>query len=168
MPLCGKVISELCPAAPDRKAKYFKEIFVSDCFQIPTQKPNAEQIITVSRTFTLEDVETIKVELPPHDPCCPCLQIVGNKIFITGNVYLGLQYTALVPEQNVHFARFQLPFETFIVQDCGNLIPLDDPIFTNGYVVHICVERMKKELINERTVCVDLLLLVWIEELPQP
>jgi len=89
----------------------------------------------------------------------------GNKIFVTGNVYLGVQYSADRPAQTVHYARFQLPFEAIIVGDCGDLIPPTDTIFgPNSYVVHVCVEKMEVVQIDKRTFSCRLLLLIWVEE----
>lgn len=115
-------IVELCPRYPDRTAKYFTEIFVSDTFTIPPQKPDKEQIIKVSRSITLEDVQTVAVDLPSGEG------VDGNKIFVAGNIYLGVQYVADRPQQTVHFVRFQMPFQAIILADCGRLIPVDDTI----------------------------------------
>ncbi len=154
-------VVELCPA-PDREAKYFTQIFVSDTFTIPEQKPDKEQIINVSRTITLEDVQTVEVDLP--DP-----GVDGNKIFATGNVYLGMQYTADRPTQTVHFAQFQLPYQAIIVGDCGGLIDPGDTIFgPNSYVVHVCVEQIEYQQIDKRKIFFKLLLLVWVEEVVAP
>lgn len=151
-------VVELCPAAPDRVAKYFKEIFVSEIFTIPSQKPSKEQIVNVDRKIELLDVQTVEVDLP--DP-----GVDGNKIFVAGNIYLGVQYSALREDQKVHFVRFQLPFQAIILDDCGNLIDPTDSIFTNGYVVHVCVEKMIPRQIDERTISFELLLLIWVEEI---
>lgn len=162
MALDTSSIVELCPKAPDRTAKYFTEIFVSDIVRIPEQKPDKEQIVNLSRTITLEDVQTIQVDLP--DP-----GVDGNKVFVAGNIYIGVQYVALRPEQTVHFARFQLPFQGIILADCGALIPPTDTIFgPNSYVVHVCVEKMVEKQIDERTILFEVLLLLWVEEVPAP
>lgn len=155
-------VVELCPSAPDREAKYFKEIFVSETFKIPEQKPPKEQIVNVDRKVTLEDVQTVTVTLPEsQDPD-------GFKIFAAGNIYLGVQYSALREDQKVHFVRFQLPFQCIILDDCGDLIPIADTIYPDNYVVHVCVEKMLYKQIDERTIVFELLLLIWAEEIPQP
>lgn len=149
-------VVELCPSSPDKPAKYFTQVFVSDKVKIPEQKPPKEQIVNIQRIITLEDVETIEVEVSGQ---------VGKKVFVAGNVYLGVQYSAKRPEQTVHYVRFQLPFQAIILTDCGKLIDPADPIFDNGYVVHVCVEKLHKKQIDERTILFEILLLVWLEEL---
>lgn len=156
-------VVELCPAYPDRPAKYFKEVFVSCCCEIPTKKPDAEIIVNVDRKIELVDVQTVTVTLPG----APVITQPnpGNKVFVAGNIYLGVQYSALSEDQKVHFFRCQIPFEDIILDDCGLLIDPADTIFTNGYVVHVCVEKMLQELRDERTVCFELLLLLWVQEI---
>lgn len=156
-------VVELCPAYPDKVAKYFKEFFVSGTFNIPPQKPPKEQIVNVDRKIELVDVQTVPVNLPgapvPEQPN------PGNKIFVAGNIYLGVQYSARREDQKVHFVRFQLPFETIILDDCELLISPRDPIFPHNYVVHVCVEKVLEKQIDERTINFELLLLVWVQEI---
>lgn len=161
MPFVQSSVVELCPAFPDRVAKYFKEVFVSDTVTIPPQKPPKEQIVHIDRKIELIDVQTVTVTLP--GPPIPLQPNPGNKIFVAGNVYLGVQYSALSDDQKVHFVRFQVPFQTYILGDCGLLIDPGDPIFTNGYVVHVCVEKMLEHQIDDRNITFELLLLIWVE-----
>lgn len=163
MTLMPASVVELCPAYPDRVAKYFREIFVSDVAEIPVQKPSAEQIVNVDVKAELVDVQTVTVTLP-DDPI-PYQPNPGNKIFVAGNIYLGIQYSALNPDQKVHFFRAQLPFQTILLNDCGLLIDPNDPIFTNGYVVHVCIEKLVKKEIDDRKMYFELLLLIWVEEI---
>lgn len=158
-------VVELCPAFPDKVAKYFKEIFVSGCFTIPPQKPSQESIVNVDRKVELVDVQTVTVEFPAGTVLIPSQDNPGNKIFVAGNIYLGVQYSALAEDQKVHFVRFQLPFETIILDDCGLLIDPADPIFPNNYVAHVCVEKVLETQVDERNICFELLLLVWVSQI---
>ena len=160
-PVQNPNVVQLCPASPDRVARFFKEITVSDTVKIPEQKPDKEQVANISTEITLEDVQTIEVDLPDSEG------IDGNKIFVAGNVYLNVQYVSTKEEQTVHFVRFQLPFQTEILTDCGELIPVDDPIFgPDDYVVHVCIEKLEEEQLDERTINFELVLLVWVERIP--
>lgn len=150
-------IVQLCPAAPDRIAKYFNEIFVSETVTIPNLKPNMSDIIDVIPEITIEICETIDVTLPNG--------VTGKKIFVVGNVYLKIHYVSTNPNQSVHFVRYQLPFQTFIVDPCGGLIPATDTIFPDNYVVHVCIEKLTKKVLDERTAYLELLMLVWVEEI---
>ncbi|ADL13017.1 SPOCS domain-containing protein [Acetohalobium arabaticum] len=151
-------VVQLCPAFPDREALYFKEIFVSDTFKIPEEKPDKEQIVNVNTSVDLVDVQTIEVELPDGE--------TGEKVFTAGNIYLDVQYSSTRETQTVHFVRYQLPFQTYIVTDCGDLITEGE--LPDDYVVHVCIEKMLEEQIDERTINFELLLLVWVEDATPP
>lgn len=150
-------IVELCPAAPDRVAKYFDEVFVSKVVTIPSQKPNMSDIIDLIPEITIEICETIDVKLPNGT--------TGKKIFVVGNVYLKVHYVSTNENQSVHFVRYPIPFQTFIVQPCGGLISDSDTIFPNNYVVHVCIEKVTKKVMDARTAFLELLMLVWVEEI---
>lgn len=150
-------IVQLCPSAPDRVAKYFNEIFLSDTLTIPTQKPNMSDIISVNPEITIQICETINVTLPDGT--------TGKKIFVVGNIFLKIQYVSTNANQSVHFVSYNIPFQTFIIDPCEDLIPTTDTIFPDNYVVHVCVEKLTKKVLDERTAFVDLLLLVWVEEI---
>ena len=123
-------VVELCPAQ-DRRAKYFTELFVSGTFTIPPQKPDKDQVVNLQHSIDLYDVQTIDVVLPGETTPA------GKKIFVGGNIYLDVQYVSTRVTQTVHFVRFQLPFQTLIHTDCVDLIPNDDTIFPDNYVVHV-------------------------------
>ncbi|PKM90810.1 MAG: hypothetical protein CVU87_01180 [Firmicutes bacterium HGW-Firmicutes-12] len=163
MAIMQSSVVELCPAYPDKVAKYSTEIFVSETFKIPAQKPPKEQIVNVDRKIELVDVQTVQVTLPGTP--VPLQPNPGNKVFVAGNIYLGVQYSALREDQKVHFVRFQLPYQTIILNDCELLIDPADTMFTNGYVVHVCVEKEIITQIDERTISAELLLLIWVDEI---
>ena len=150
-------VVELCPSAPDRVAKYFTELFVSGTFKIPPQKPDKEEVVNIQHNIDLVDVQTINVTLPDGT--------TGRKVFVGGNIYLDVQYVSTRATQTVHFVRFQLPFQTILLDDCGNVIPNDDTIFPDNYVVHVCLEKLNEKQLDERTLFFEALLLVWLEEI---
>ena len=150
-------IVQLCPSAPDRVAKYFNEIFVSDTVIIPVQKPNISDIISVNPEITIEICETINVTLPNGT--------TGKKIFVVGNIFLKVQYVSTNANQSVHFVSYKIPFQTFILDPCEDLIPATDTIFPDNYVVHVCIEKLTKKVLDVRTAYFELLMLVWIEEI---
>lgn len=157
--MANSTVVELCPSAPDRRAKYFTEIFVSGTFTIPPLKPDKDRVINIQHSIELVDVETIDVILPGQTTPA------GKKVFVGGNIYLDIQYVSTRVTQTVHFVRFQLPFQAILLDDCGNLLPNDDTIFPDDYVVHVCVEKINEHQLDERTIFFEALLLVWIEEI---
>lgn len=148
-------VVELCPG-PDKPALYFTEIFVSDTFKIPPQKPDKDRIANVRKTVTLEDVQTVTIDI--DDSGVPDYE----KVFVAGNIYLDVQYISTYENQSVHFVRFQLPFQTIILDDCGD--PLPYGTLPEDYVVHVCIEKINEEQIDERTILFEVLLLVWLED----
>jgi len=160
MAIMQNSVVELCPAFPDKVAKFFKEIFASGTFTIPAQKPPKEEIVNIDVQIELVDVETVPVFLSGNTSTTPD----GNKIFVAGNIYLGVQYSALRDDQKVHFVRFQLPFETILLSDCGELI--DSADLAKGYVVHVCLEKGPLHTqIDPRTINFELLLMIWAEQI---
>ncbi|WP_366924162.1 DUF3794 domain-containing protein [Metallumcola ferriviriculae] len=153
MPFENTGVVEICPA-PGRPAFAFTQIFVSETFEIPEQKPDAEQIILAEHNITLEDVQLVKFTDPAGNE--------WEKVFVAGNIYKLVQYSAAVPEQTVHFVKFQLPFQTILVDDCGNPFPLGT--IPTDYVVHVCVEKQIVTLLDERHILVEVLLMVWLED----
>lgn len=158
----GSSVVELCPAYPDRVARYFTEVLVGETCTVPPAKPDKEKVVNLRPTVELVDVETVTVTLPTTPAT------VGNKVFVGGRVWLDVQYISTRPDQSVHFFRCQLPFEAIILQDCGALIPTTDPIFgpRTSYVVHVCLEKLTETQIDPRTIRFEALLLVWVELVP--
>lgn len=147
-------VVELCPNATSA-AKYFTEIVVNGNLVIPEQKPPKQHIVKATRLVDLRCVDVVDVNQPPY---------VGRKIFVAGVITLGIQYVADTPDQKVHFVHFDVPFSAIIQGDCGALIPIDDTIFPDNFVVHVCVEKMRFTQVDSRTISKELVLMVWVEE----
>ena len=155
----GGGVAQLCPNA-DSVAKYFTEVIIDGNLVIPPQKPPKTHIVKTTTLITLKDVEVIEVTLPDGT--------TGKKILVAGIITLGIQYVADVPSQKVHFVHYEIPFEALVLDDCGDLLPSDDTIFTNGFVPHVCVEKLRLVQIDNRTINKTIVLQVWIEEIPAP
>lgn len=152
--LDGGVV-ELCPS-PLHVANYYKEIILNGNLVIPPQKPPKEHIVKVTQQIILKDVQVLTVTLPDDT-------VAGNKIIVAGIVSLSIQYVADVPDQKVHHVHYDLPFTGIIMGDCGELIPSDDVIFPDNFVVHICVEKVRLTQINSRMLSKEIVLMLWVE-----
>lgn len=88
----------------------FNEVAIDSKLIIPPQKPPMECILD-----TMVDVEITKSEVidtPLVYPEDTALQL--RKVIITGTVKIKVKYTALVPDQQVHLAHFNVDFCTII------------------------------------------------------
>lgn len=88
----------------------FTEVPIDSKLIIPPQKPDIECILD-----TIVDVEITKQEVidtPLLYPEDPTLSL--RKVIITGIVHIKIKYSALVPDQQVHLAHFDIPFCTLI------------------------------------------------------
>lgn len=88
----------------------FTEVPIDSKLIIPPQKPPMECILD-----TMVDIEITKSEVidtPLLYPEDPSLQL--RKVIITGIAKIKIKYSALVPEQQVHLAHFDVQFCTLI------------------------------------------------------
>lgn len=88
----------------------FTELPIDSKLIIPPQKPPMECILD-----TIVDVEIDKAEVidtPLLYPEDTTLQL--RKVIITGTVKIKVKYTALVEDQQVHLAHFNVDFCTII------------------------------------------------------
>ncbi|WP_418792494.1 DUF3794 domain-containing protein [Phosphitispora sp. TUW77] len=135
----------------------FTEIVINDNLIIPEPKPDVEKITNVTKNFTIDDVEVLDVDLG---------DVQGRKVIIAGTLNLGVEYSALVPSQEVHYAHFNIPYKAIIkLRPCPGayrgLLPPDFDISTVR--VNICVEHEQYHLINPREIQKVLVVLIWLE-----
>ncbi|PKM90811.1 MAG: hypothetical protein CVU87_01185 [Firmicutes bacterium HGW-Firmicutes-12] len=161
---CISIADHLCP--PDQSLlNYFTEICLCDHLVIPSQKPDLELITNVIKNFCATDVQVIDVDLGDRDPAT---ENIRQKIALTGTLKLGVEYSADMPEQQVHFAQYNIPFQGIIgYRPCDPLTNrglIDDPTFDiDDYNVHICLEHEQYHQLNSREIKTVLVVLIWLE-----
>lgn len=136
---------------------WFAEIAICDILTIPGPKPDIEAISAVTKNFTIEDVQVLDVNLG---------DVRGRKAYIAGTLTLGIEYSALVETQEVHFAHFNIPFKALIKQrPCpGAFRGLLDPTFNiNAVNIRFCIEHEQYHILDPRTIQAALVVLVWLE-----
>lgn len=105
------------------RSNFWTEIVVDENLILPEQKPDIEQInsVNISVQITRKKVIVTPISLPligGTDPSNIEGKIVtGRKLIVEGLLCQSVSYTALVPEQSVHTAHFQVPFSAYIVVD---------------------------------------------------
>lgn len=128
------------------------EISVPETLVIPRQKPDIEQVNTVT---VCAKVIRKKVILTPA-PDCPCMEnfegkkLTGKKLIVEGELLQTVNYTAAVCEQSVHSAHFIVPFSAFIV------VPEEKKEFE----VTVCVEDVFIKAITPREIFKNVTLLL--------
>lgn len=155
---CGNPGNQ-CP--PDgSRLNYFAEIVINDNLIIPPEKPPVEHISAVVKDFKIEDVEVLDVNLGGTPP------FLGRKVVIAGTLTLGVEYSAAVPAQHVHFAHYNIPFKALITfRPCTTanrgLLPAGFDIA--DYDIRICVEHEQYHIVNPREIRKCLVVLIWLE-----
>jgi hypothetical protein len=90
------------------------EIVIDGQLVIPPYKPPAECILDMVVDFTIIKAVVIKTPLVCPEDTTKNLQ----KILILGNATVIVKYVAAVPDQQVHGAHFDIPFNA-LIEWCG-------------------------------------------------
>lgn len=109
------------------KSDEWVEFYIPEIVDIPEQKPDIEDIVSVSscielisqrviKTPTVSDAVQNGVLVPGEKiPNSECTNLTGRKLIIEGLLKQKVVYTAAVPEQTLHSAHFEIPFSVFII-----------------------------------------------------
>ena len=109
------------------KSDEWVECYIPEIVDIPEQKPDIEDIVSVSscielisqrviKTPTVSDAVQNGVLVPGEKiPNSECTNLTGRKLIIEGLLKQKIVYTAAVPEQTLHSAHFEIPFSVFII-----------------------------------------------------
>lgn len=144
------ICDEYCPKSGD-VVSFHTQIQLNGVLEIPFYKPDAEDIFNGIHQIDCTKFTTVTVTKPP-----------GKKILVVGKVMVGIEYIAKVIDQKVHFSHWEIPFQALVKNDDGSLLDLNFNL--DDYVVHICVEHEQYDLIDERTISKELVLLVWLQK----
>lgn len=88
----------------------FNEVPIDSKLIIPPQKPPMECILDSIVNVEITKAEVIDTPLVyPEDP-----GVQLRKVIITGLVKIKIKYSALVPDQQVHMAHFDIQFCTLL------------------------------------------------------
>ena len=141
---------ERCPPSADIVA-YSLQIVLNGLLEIPLVKPPKERIFNTIHEISISRYISILVKKPP-----------GKKVLVVGDIMVGIEYIASVPDQKVHFAHWDVPFQALIKNADGSLLSPDFDI--SQYNVYVCVEHEDYSPLNERTIVFDIVLLVWLQQ----
>lgn len=145
----GVMGDERCPGSGD-VVSFHTQIQLNGLLEIPLNKPPKEEIFNATHEIDITKLTTVIVKKPP-----------GKKVLVVGKVRVGIEYIAKVPDQKVHFAHWEIPFQALLKNDDGSLLPLDFDL--SKYVAHICVEHEEYSQVDERTIAKEIVLLIWLQ-----
>ncbi|NLI11835.1 DUF3794 and LysM peptidoglycan-binding domain-containing protein [Pelotomaculum propionicicum] len=77
--------------------KETKQVIVSDRFDMPEEKPDAERILNTEARVVITDK-----------------RVIANKVIVEGEVRLQVLYVAMEPEQSVHDLHHTIKFSEFV------------------------------------------------------
>lgn len=106
-----------------RKYPYWKQMYLSEFLEIPAQKPDIEQINSVTTSVNIlrkEVIITPKSYTTTESGTVPApnlegKRLSGRKLIIEGQLCQMIEYTAALTSQPVHSAEFFVPFSSYIV-----------------------------------------------------
>lgn len=106
-----------------RKYPYWKQMYLSEFLEVPAQKPDIEQINSVTTSVDILRKEVIvtprsyenTAQGPVVVPNLEGKRLSGRKLIIEGQLCQTIEYTAALADQPVHSAEFFVPFSSYIV-----------------------------------------------------
>ncbi|MCY6483168.1 DUF3794 domain-containing protein [Clostridium aestuarii] len=126
------------------------EIFIPEFLNVPCQKPEIEQLLSVSSRVMLLSQKVVKTPGAFDSTGVPVdnkegTKLTNRKLIIEGILRQKVIYTADVPEQSVHSTHFDVPFSAFIV------LP-KDTLLSSKFKIEPCIEdifacKLDKKLI---------------------
>ncbi|HAU32375.1 MAG: hypothetical protein XD78_1774 [Desulfotomaculum sp. 46_296] len=155
-----------CPVLTSSQTlNLFTEIIICQHLVIPPQKPDKEHITNTLKNFLVTDVQVVEVDLGDG--------VIRKKVVVSGTLKLGIEYSADEPEQQVHFAHFDIPFSGIIgYRPCdpatnrGLILDSDFPpdgFDIDDFNINLCLEHEQYHQLNPRDIKAVLVLLIWLE-----
>lgn len=118
------------------------QIFIPEVLCIPDQKPDIEQLMSVTSVPEIFSQRVVKTPVSGTvdgsgnfipDSNQEGTNITGRKLVVEGLLKQKVIYTAAVEQQSVHSAHFDVPFSAFII------LPYNTPL-TQKYKIEACIE----------------------------
>lgn len=136
----GKIKSLLLDITTDTK---WTEMFVPEILNIPSYKPDVEQILTV--TSKVDIICQRVIATPTTVTNNEGLQLTGKKIIVEAILRQRITYVSKTECQSVHSAHFDVPLSVFIV------VPSDTKL-TAKFKLTTCIEDIFSCALNPRQI----------------
>lgn len=149
---------------------YWKQMYISESLQIPTQKPDVEQINSIDVSVNIIRAEVIKTPrsyddtgaVPVAQPNLEGRLLSGRKLIIEGQLCQKVVYTALETTQPLHSAHFYVPFSAFIVvPETITFGTVTEDSFNVNFDVNACIEDVTACVIDKRSILKQVTLMLY-------
>lgn len=117
----------------------FKQFTVQEDLEIPSAKPDIEQIVRVIAQVVITNTRVI---VTPVSTSYEGQILTGRKLIVEGELVQKIEYVADEPAQSVHAAHFTVPFSTYIVLDSSYTD--GDIVTVVPYIEDIYVQQIDK------------------------
>lgn len=127
------------------------QIFVPEVLCVPEQKPDVEELISVTSTVQIIAQRVVRTPVLTNGMIIYPIQnqegafLTGRKLVIEGVLRQKVVYTAANAEQSVHAAHFDVPFSAFII-----LAP--NELLTQKFKIEACIEDIFVTRITARQI----------------
>lgn len=131
------------------------QFYVPEVIDIPTQKPDIEDIVSVTSCIEIISQRVVKTPVVtgytnstgttiPGSTITNAegTKLTGRKLIVTGVLNQKVVYTALVPEQSLHSASYSIPFSVYIIVDANT--PLSQRFRVCSYIEDIWAIRLSE------------------------
>lgn len=144
---------------------YWKQMYLTEYLEIPSQKPDAEQLNSLVASVNILKKTVIATPrsyidtgaVPVPQPNLEGKLLTGRKLVIEGQICQQIEYTANESTQAVHSAEFFVPFSSYIVIPqtvtftVGTQPTVIDSLDVN-FDVNACLEDIRVCLLDERRI----------------
>ena len=127
------------------------QIFVPEVLCVPEQKPDIEQLISITSMVDIISQRVVKAPVLVVDEADIPIEnkegiiTTGRKLVVEGILRQKVIYTADVASQSVHSAEFDVPFSAFII------LPADTKL-TTKYAIDVCIEDIFVSHLTKRQI----------------
>lgn len=148
-------VSQELPINP----KYFAQVSVPETIIIPEQKPDIEQIISVTVDTAIESLRIVDT------PCVKSFEgqsLSGKKLIVELKLIEKVIYVADEPTQSAHAAHFENTFKSIFVMvpKTVNHAAIEDLFQQGRLIVTPYIEDIYAELIDARKIFKNITLLL--------
>lgn len=156
----GIGIADALPGNP----RWFTEITIPETVEIPCEKPDMEQLISV---MVDAKVISIKVAKTPVDVTSPEGQYLsGCKLILELKLRQKIKYVADEPAQSVHAAHFENALQSVFVvvpcsvNICGTVYTIEEALRLGKVVITLYIEDIYGKMIDKRKIFKNIAILV--------
>lgn len=140
-----------------KNGELWTEMYIPEILCIPEQKPDIEQLLSISSKACIISQKVIRTPDPITRPTNQeGLLLTGKKLIIEGILKQKIIYVADVPEQSVHAAHFDVPFSAFIIVN-------SDTCLTTTFDIKLCIEDIFACINNPRQIFKNITLFIKAE-----